>query len=176
MHVMQKLRKNYAKITQKLRKNYAKKNYAKITHTCVNCIICIIMHPPHCWWPAPRARARGCSGSRKGVFCSRLGSLYSIKRNLKGILFRLLSLLGIRMAPSQAPGRVEPETVTVRAALATQLEAQAAVMVEVYPFLITRPWIGYIIIESSSSGRAARECIWFWARPGPASGLGRSFP
>jgi len=47
MHVMQKLRK----ITQKLRKNNAKitpKNYAKITHTCVNCIICIIMHPPHC--------------------------------------------------------------------------------------------------------------------------------
>ena len=45
MHKLCMLCKNYAKITQKLRK----KNYAKITHTCVNCIICIIMHPPLCW-------------------------------------------------------------------------------------------------------------------------------
>ena len=45
MQVMQKLWNNYAKNMQKLRKNYEKKNYAKITHMCVNCIICIIMHP-----------------------------------------------------------------------------------------------------------------------------------
>ena len=52
--IMQKLSRNYAryeKITQKLRKNHdyakitqklRKKNYAKIKHTCVNCIICIV--------------------------------------------------------------------------------------------------------------------------------------
>ena len=41
--IMQILSRNYAlyaKITQKLRKQ----KFAKITHTCVNCIICIIMH------------------------------------------------------------------------------------------------------------------------------------
>ena len=53
MHFRRTLCKNYAQImhiTQKLCKNYAKKNHAKFTHTCVNCIICIIMHPPLCWW------------------------------------------------------------------------------------------------------------------------------